>query len=120
MKVAILLLVFCMASCSSVSEKQKLYGYIKNGECSQSISHLYVVRFIKTEGQLMEALKEGAPGKENVGKFIDMLVSAKSSSGGVYAEITSTEKAWKGLYGAWGFGVVKDNCIVAFLSLLAS
>lgn len=109
-----------LCSCSIVQEDSRLSWYAEGGECSTPIKHLGVLRFIENEDQLKEILNEYEIEIQRAEEIFASLVAAKKGSGGKFAEISSTKRARKSLYGAWGFGVVKEECLVKFEAILVS
>ncbi|WNO07830.1 hypothetical protein [Teredinibacter sp. KSP-S5-2] len=120
MKLLAIALILILSSCATVSGDKKIIGYWKDGVCKNEMDHLYVTRFIDSDDKLKEILDEEAFNKEHADGLYRKLVETKLSQGGRYVEISATRKAWQSLYGAWGFGVVKNHCIVEFSPFIVS
>lgn len=120
MKILTIALILFLASCASTIGDKKIIGYWKDGTCQNEMEHLHVSRFIDSDEQLKVILDAEAFNKEHADGLYQKLVEAKLSMGGRYAEISATRKAWKSLYGAWGFGVVKNHCIIVFSPFVVS
>ena len=53
-------------------------------------------------------------------KGLKEMEEAQLKFGGSYYELSTKKHAWKSLYGAWGYGVVKDNCLIYFHPIIVS
>lgn len=112
-----LLTIFLLTSCSGGPE---IKGAFINNECKSIPMKLSVIKSASIEevdSELKRIYQRGIP--EPIIEEFNSLKSELSNGGGLY-EITSDKKSWQALYGSWGYGVVRNDCLVSYLQLVVS
>ena len=118
MKLFVVFLVIFLAGCSDQTEIATMRV---DGACETVDINLFTDGDPITIEEFDKRINQMFHG--NLSDFMKKEVESarvEYKKGGKIYRVTSDSKSWSGLYGSSGYGVIRENCLVAYLQLVVS
>ena len=106
------------------TENKSVDLFMNNGVCVDTEPKLYIASDELSLKDLESKLNSISNGRLSSGKWIygnewNELINLYSDGDKIY-ELETSNYAWQGLYGSWGYGVVRGNCVIYYIDIVVS